>query len=562
MTPRYRLSLLLLLTFASPASVAQNCDLGNAEVFLENAGVRALLFNNGALFWKGGDHIYEIPKGSGRQAMFAMGLWIGGMVDDTLHFAGSDYGPYEYWPGPLAEDGGAPSAASCAAYDRIWRVTLEDIARYNTTGEATPDLAEWPAEAGAPVVDGDGDLGNYDLAAGDRPAILGDETAWWIMNDRGDTHAWSRAPAIGLEVRVTAATLSDGYVADRTGLGEEMARLLHTATLYRYELTYRGTEPFEDMYLGLWADPDLGDAGDDYVGSYPPNNVGFVYNGDDFDAGSAGYGASPPALGLAMAAGPASPLLSGFVYYNGDGGVQGNPASGGEAYLYLRSLWRDGSPLTYGGTGYQTGAPTRYMFPDLPPNYWSEMDIDGTGRANIPADRRFIVNHGPFSVQPGETTEIRFALVFSREETGRIASVRKLALFDAPRVAAIARVLAPDPGLATITLDDLPSPLPPDVEPPDLPERYRVAESVWPNPTTRDAVLRVDLPGPAYVRLTVYDALGRRVSIPVDETLPAAEHRLGVPTSGLPPGLYVYRLEVTPEGLSPLVSVGRFSLVR
>ena len=45
-------------------------------------------------------------------------------------------------------------------------MTVEDVARYNTTGEATPDLAEWPAHLGAPVVDGDGVAGNYDLARG------------------------------------------------------------------------------------------------------------------------------------------------------------------------------------------------------------------------------------------------------------------------------------------------------------------------------------------------------------------------------------------------------------
>lgn len=566
--------LVLVLVGLSGSVRAQPCEPARATSALEQAGVRAQLFNNGALFWRDGDSPrgYEVPNGSGVESVFTASLWVAGQSGGYDRFAGSRYGPYEFWPGPLPEDGSLPTPESCAAYDRIWRVTLEDIARYNTTGEAAPDLAEWPVEVGAPVVDGDGDPTNYDLAAGDRPAILGDETAWWVMNDQGDVHEWSDLPAIGLEVRVTAFTVSEAYAA-RLGLSREDARRLHHATAYRYDLAYRGSEPLTNAYLGLWADTDLGYPEDDYVGSAPEQNLAYTYNGypEDGSVTPTGvplpdtvqtYGDRPPALGIRVIGGPAEKPLGGFIFNLFSRSSNGIQIGGVEAYQYLRGLWRDGNPITYGGIGYQTGDPTPYMFPSLPPNYWSELNLDGRGTTTIPEDRDFLVSHGPFTFEPGDTATLTFAFPWAQSERGHLASVRELIGQTSPLVAAIVRSLEPDPDLATITLAELPVPIPAEPTPPDRPERDAVAVTVQPNPTTGDAILRLNLAEPAHVRLRVFDALGREVGIPVDETLPATEHRLGVPASGLPAGVYVYRLDVTPEGLSPLVSTGRFVIAR
>ncbi|MEL7362720.1 MAG: hypothetical protein AAFN13_11665, partial [Bacteroidota bacterium] len=76
------------------------CELGTATADLDINNVRARLYNTGGLFWRGGDPVYEVPKGSGVQAIFASGIWIGGQVDEVLRFAGADYGNWEFWPGP------------------------------------------------------------------------------------------------------------------------------------------------------------------------------------------------------------------------------------------------------------------------------------------------------------------------------------------------------------------------------------------------------------------------------------------------------------------------------
>ncbi|MEM1054473.1 MAG: T9SS type A sorting domain-containing protein [Bacteroidota bacterium] len=450
---------------------AGGCDDGTAEVFLDGNNVNALLFNNGSLFWSGGDHIYEVPKGSGRQAIFASGIWVGGEIGGVTHFAGSDYGPYEYWPGPLDSNGSvAPDV--CAQFNRFWKVNRSDITEYNQNGTAdNADLASWPIAWGAPFfvdLNGDGrrnistddgagnedgvlnepslelQLGDagygtrqLDLAAGERPDIVGDQGIWWVMNDAGNTHDWGDTPQIGIEVQAQAFSFST-------------ADALNNTTFYKYQIFYRGATPLENAYIGLWSDPDLGFFSDDYVGSNPDEGIGFVYNGDNFDEGSAGYGAVPPALGYDFFQGPLVDAdgvdnngngevdeageriaMEKFVYYNNDGTVQGNPGSGQEAYQYLQGFWRDNTPITFGGAGYQTGEETDFMFPANPPAFWSEYNIDGLGTANTPADRRFVMSAGPFVINPGDFQEVVFGIVWSQAQgtqaaQPQIASVRQM----------------------------------------------------------------------------------------------------------------------------------------
>ena len=87
-----------------------------------SSNVRAAIYNNGNLFWRGGSHLYEVPKGSGANAIFASGIWLGGLDDSgNIRFTGTTSGPFEYWPGPLDANGNA--SADCSVFDRIWKIT-------------------------------------------------------------------------------------------------------------------------------------------------------------------------------------------------------------------------------------------------------------------------------------------------------------------------------------------------------------------------------------------------------------------------------------------------------
>ena len=457
----------------SNSSVAA-CATGSAESTLDINNVRAQLYNIGGLFWRGSGAQYEVPAGSGLQSIFASGIWVGGQVDGQLRFAGSTYGPWEYWPGPLGADG-TTTIETCSQFDRFWKVSIGDIRAYNSTGTATADLQAWPIAFGAPFfidtngngrrdarLDDDGD-GNPDeprieldindagygtrqinLEAGETPDIIGDQGIWWVMNDEGAgaSHDWSEAQTIRLEVRAQAFAFST-------------ADALNNATFYRYQFFYRGNQPMTDAYLGIFSDPDLGEFNDDYVGSDLELGLGFVYNGDDFDDGGGGYGAVPPALGYDFFQGPLVNAdgedndgdgevdedderlaIEKFFYFTNGGTVTSDPGNGNEAYSYMQGFWKDGTPLKEGGDGYNTNGPqVDFAFPGNPPEFWSEYNADGNGTANTPADRRFGVSSGPFTFNPGDSQEIVFGIVWSQASGNptqpQIASVRQLKVDDA-----------------------------------------------------------------------------------------------------------------------------------
>ncbi|GAB5521735.1 MAG: hypothetical protein RhofKO_39860 [Rhodothermales bacterium] len=423
----------------APASAQSpgSCALGSAAKDLDANNVRARLYNNGGLFWRGSGNVYTVPKNGEANAIFASGIWLGGLDSNgELRFAGTAYGPWEFWPGPLDQGGNPP--ADCSVYDNVWKVSQADFDRYDAGLGSTSDMDTWPWELGAPVIDGDGNPNNYNLAAGDRPELIGEQTAWWVMNDVGGVKEWSTTAPIGLEVQVTA-------FAFRT------SGALNNTTFYKYKLIKKGPEPLNDVYFGIWSDPDLGNAADDYVGSDSTLGIGYVYNGEDNDAGLDGYGDTPPALGYDFFQGPLVPApgetwtdpsgvthvdstrlpMTRFVYYNNDSTPFGNPTGTTiEPYNYLRGIWRDGTPVTEGGTGYNPGgsAPvTNFMFPGDPTKgeFWSEVNTDGAGSANTPADRRFLMSTGPFDMNQGDVQDIVYGIVWARG-TNRLNSVEKL----------------------------------------------------------------------------------------------------------------------------------------
>ena len=429
-TPLLMAAALMLCVLPSQAQQVGDCELGSAAATIDANNVRANIFNNGHLFWKGSGFVYTVPKAGTVNSIFASGIWMGGLVNDELRFAGTNYGPFEFWPGPLDENGNPP--ADCSQYDRIFSVTDDAIATYQQGGEPTQDMVDWPAELGAPVVDGDGNPNNYNLEGGDLPELTGDETLWWVMNDAGNVKGWSETAPMGVEIQATVFAF-------------ETADALNDATFYKYKIIYKGQEPLENAYFGVFSDPDLGNARDDFVGSDTTLGLGFVYNGDAVDES---YGV-PPAAGYDFFQGALVPAegetwtdpdgttyqdstrlgLSKYLYWINRLGIPyGSPdGAAGDGYRYLQGLWRDGTQMTLGGVGWGGSEPVDYMFPGDPVSreFWSEENVDGDGTRNTPDDRRFLQSTGPFTMRPGDTQEIVFGIVWA-QSVNRLASIAKL----------------------------------------------------------------------------------------------------------------------------------------
>ena len=320
------------------------------ELIVNN--VRAYLETNGTM-WFEEIAQYEVPYGSGKTSMFAAALWIGGKdINDQLKLAAVRFRQVgdDFWTGPLTLNGASVTQQTCSDYDRFYKITraeVEDhIANWQNSDYTMPNsIRDWPAHpydlsAGqsfylAPFFDYDED-GEYNPANGDYPyydidnelcpwtsanralaaagqlpktpeermgissgmvyadhVLKGDQTLYWIFNDKGGPHTESKGDPIGLEIRAQAF----GFATNDE---------LNNMTFYSYEIINRSTYDLTQTYFSQWVDPDLGYADDDYVGCDVARGLGYCYNGRNIDGQGLvqHYGAQPPAVGVDFFQGP------------------------------------------------------------------------------------------------------------------------------------------------------------------------------------------------------------------------------------------------------------------
>ncbi|GAB5517986.1 MAG: hypothetical protein RhofKO_02370 [Rhodothermales bacterium] len=535
------------------AQTVGSCDHGVATDTLDVGDVRAALYNTGGFFWRGSGHVYTVPKAGTAQAIFAANLWAGGLAEDgSYRITGTDFGLGEYWPGPLDENGNPPE--DCADYDRMYSVYDADIRAYEADGRLTDDLRDWPYHLGAPVVDGDGIEGNYDLAAGDRPEIYGEQSIWWVMNDMGNADPLSPGSQIGLEAQVHAFA-SSCYPSSDPSL-RLFDQPISRTTYYHITMIHKGPAALRDFYMGWWTYADLGNPADNFAGSDTTRRMGYFYNGDDFDEGRDGYGNRPPALGVILADGidvsfdgrdndddglvdefyERLPFTS-FQYYTSGPFVNGNPSFRTiEPYYYMSSRWRDGRSVTYGGQGLDGTEQVRFMFPGDPvtKSYWSEESVSPQGFSNTPANRRFVMSSGPFDFAPGDTTDFTLAIVWAQGED-RLSSIRALRGTADIAKSAVGDLKTYNPH-ACLALAEPEEPHPAALG-------YYILRQNYPEPFSQQTAIRYEIIDTVPVQLHVYDLLGRRVRTLVDGVQAAGVYDVVFEAGGLPTGTYFYRLE-------------------
>ncbi len=336
--------------------------------------------------------VEDIESGTNTSTVvYASGLWIGAVdvaTSDTL-ICLAEYSE-EYGPGPMTAGGSfQPDAFENPAY-KVYKLYADSLGEH-----ANADYLNWPADQGAPV----------DSAG--NPAMIGDQMLWTIYNDADpDLHANNsgKTEPLGIEIRQTV------FAYDREDpLGE--------IVFIKFQIFNNGGRDLTNMYVSLWSDPDLGDAGDDLVGCDTVLSVGYCYNGTNNDGT---YGSRPPAVGYDFFQGPLTlntpadtaddgtelfarmwglDSIPGYhnmgmtrfsKYINGT-----DPQNKTETYNYMQGLNSDGSALANGTTYYLPGDPTT-----------STGDLDSDA-----ADRRFMVTTGPFDFGPGDSTEILAAIV-------------------------------------------------------------------------------------------------------------------------------------------------------
>jgi hypothetical protein len=456
--------------YGPPQTPASNYySYGNCnEQDLDINQVQALVLDRGDMFWDigGSRPKYEVPKGSGSTATFAGSVWLGGKVNGQLRTACQTYrqAGVDFWPGPLDTVTAInPPWTGSGPVGPVFKVNRFDIENFIfnfangnvQSGNFTPSygILHWPAnDTGnfsrntAPYTDVNGN-GVYDpLTGGDYPAIKGDQTVYTLYNDASDAHTETGSPnALGIEVRQRS------YAYTCPGIADSM-RALNYTTFYEYEIINRSSNMIDSMYIAFWNDVDLGNYNDDYIGCNVTENYGYVYNGDNFDDdanGVIGYHnyppcfstailQSPPAIandgkdndhdGLTDEAGEEAGMSSFMGYANNADPYTGNPLQSPQYYNYMRGVWRNGSPVKYGGDGVTGTLNTTYAFPGSsdpigyglggnpgspnPQPSWTE--VSG---GNLPGDRRMVIGSGPFQLAAKDTAKLIYALVFTQDST-------------------------------------------------------------------------------------------------------------------------------------------------
>jgi len=75
----------------------------------------------------------------------------------------------------------------------------------------------------------------------------------------------------------------------------------------------------------------------------------------------------------------------------------------------------------------------------------------------------------------------------------------------------------------------------------NVPLRFALEQN-YPNPFNPNTTIKYELPKSSMVRLSVYDILGREVSVLVSERKNAGSYEVKFDAPGLATGVYIYRL--------------------
>jgi hypothetical protein len=448
-----KLLTLLLILQASLQAAAQH------SAYLDINNVKACFTPAGDLFRDSAGAHFEVPKGSGINALGGSSMWIGGYdPNHVLHLAAQTFksNGSDFFAGPML-DSIAYSATTDSQWNRVWKInkSMIDSFRLNLYPTFPAAILNWPAQGNpaqgsaqflAPFFDTNGD-GIYDPSSGDYPCIRGDQAIFFIYNDSRNLHTASKASRMGIEIHGMAYAYK-----------ESSDSALNNTIFINYQVINRSANTYKNTYVGNWSDQGLGNKNDDFTGCDVRRSMYYAYNGFSCDssgaAGSGTYGCSPPAQAVALIQGPLADPFDGIdnnhngiidepgetfvmsnytAYNNTTNPINGVMTTAADYYNYMSGKWRDGSAINYGGNGIGGGTACTYMFPGnsdstgwgthkVPQLPWSEGSA-----GSIPGQRFSVGSFGPFTLSAGGEICLDFVYVWGRQSGNNMASVEKTA---------------------------------------------------------------------------------------------------------------------------------------
>ena len=448
--------------------VMAGCSAPQSSAELAVNNVRTIIYSGSDMWWDlfgTGSAYYVIPKVEEKSkwvsSTFAGNVWFGGLdVGGQLKVAAQTYRQdgIDFWTGPLSTVDATVNSDVCQKYDKIFKITRSEVDAFVLSGgSVTSNIKNWPGNGDlslnqdpylAPWVDKFGVAGGdgvYEPEQGDYPyydvynnagkdnlgvckaRVFGDETLWWVYNDKGDIHQATGGIAIGLEVRAQAfafKTTDD----------------INNMTFYSYQIINRSSFKLTDAYMTVFVDADLGQYKDDYIGCDVKRGLGYIYNGDSYDetgSGANGYLDYIPSFGCDFFQGPINTTngiddnangfvdeageqmgMSKFFYFNnslpGFNPQTTDPQNAVQTYQYMSGFWKDGTPFTCdAASGYGGSIPTGFLFPGdtysaspCGPATWEE--------STLPGDRRFLQSSGPFELEAGAVNYVTYGMPWAK----------------------------------------------------------------------------------------------------------------------------------------------------
>ena len=309
--------------------------------------------------------------------VYSAGIAVAARVNDEIRASAAHFSTD--FAGGVFDDQGQPFGLDDSTF-RVYKIWRGGGAAGN------PDWDEWPVRYGAPV----------DPAG--APLLLGDQTLWSAFIDGyPDRRRVDMCPPLGAEIHLTAWGWRD----------------LDNALFLRYQVINRSDTAWNDTYVGMFVDADVGLPFNDLVGSDGRLRLVYTYDCQSkLMPEEAGAAVGFVLIESPLVASPGDTALTMFGPRRGYGNVRGyapwvakywppqwiepsflTPSTARHIWYRLQGLDTHGQPAV----DYATGYTTHWVFGGDP--------LTGRGWVDtLATDKRMMISAGPLDLAPGDTT--------------------------------------------------------------------------------------------------------------------------------------------------------------
>jgi photosystem II stability/assembly factor-like uncharacterized protein len=476
---------------------------------------------------------FEWPKGSNKHVIYTTGLSASCKINNQLAQTMCSY-KGEYQPGAIIN-----GLFNDSDIFKIYKVSRTE----NPPGN---DWLNWGCMVpfGAPYVDVNNN-GIYEPLV-DTPGVKNaSQTIFACLTDYNpDSHTSGEgfgggitSPLMGVELHLTKWSYTYPSFND--------------VTFSKFEIINKGGSAWNNTYFAFVSDIDIGSEYNDWVGCDTIRNMGYGYNSTDNDPQ---YGTAPPAVGFDVLKGPINKRVYPNAIYNmtsfsrflgGEQPPYSESAPDGEpypAYLYMKgykkdtSVWLDRTQPTPWGS-YKKTKKIFYGDPETNEGWTSAKgyilnymrDTIGTQNPESPNDKRITLGMGAdnYTMYNGDTAVIWLAQLVARG-TNNLNSVTKL-----KQLSDITQTFFESN--FTIGINKIST---------AIPERYSLSQN-YPNPFNPITKIKYSITGNVDVKLTVYDVLGRKIKVLVNEKQSPGIYEVTFDGTNFSSGVYFYRIEAS-----------------